>query len=77
MINKVTKKYYCIFCNHEIEPEASLEKDTRKGEESVFLFQCDNPDCEAIYESPTLDIKLKLYNIPVVESGSINMLRQV
>jgi hypothetical protein len=44
-------KHLCLFCDSEIFPE--YDGDTKK---SKYLFQCENVECGAIYESHGLKI---------------------
>jgi len=61
-------KIECIFCLSPIEPELTYEE-----EADLYLFQCDNPICGAIYKSKTKYININVYHIP--RTDSINLLR--
>jgi len=49
------KRYYCVFCGEEIEPEEF------GSNYDAWLFQCDNRACGAVYQSfgkviPNIDV---------------------
>ena len=66
----MSRKIYCVFCGAPIEPEpCMIANGNEKNAQTGYLFQCENLDCEAIYESNVKNPFFKIYSKPITWEG--------